>query len=141
MGVSRDEAREIAIIGIFLALTLRIGAGVVQAIDELIEFPVGRNVLSRLFSQVGSTAGILTLAAVLIVVFSPAGSISAALRQLVGRVAGAVTLLGLAGAFFSLSFSFNSGLGRITFAMINGLSAAALAGTGWWILRNLDDQR
>lgn len=141
MGVSRDEAREIAIIGIFLALTLRIGAGVVQAVDELIEFPVGRNVLSRLFSQVGSTAGILTLAAVMIVVFSPVGSISSAMRDLVRRVAGAVTLLGLAGAFFSLSFSYNSGLGRITFAMINGLSAAALAGTGWWILRNLDDQR
>lgn len=141
MAVSRDEARELAIIALLLAAALRLGAGVLQAADELIRFPVGRNVLSRLFAHVGSTVGVLVLAAVLLVVLSPVGSIGPGLRDLAGKAAGTVAALGLAGAFYSLSFSFNTGLGRIVFAMINGLSAAVLAGTGWWVLRNFDHER
>ena len=140
-GVSRDEARELAVIALLVAIGLRIGAGLLQAIDEVARFPLGRNVLSRLFSQVGSTVGILMLAAVLLVVLSPSGSIGRGLRDLVRKVAGVVAAVAVAGAFYSLSFSFNSGVGRLTFAMINGLSAAVLAGTGWWILRNFDDDR
>lgn len=141
MGVSRDEAREIAVIGLLVALGLRVGAGLLQTIDELSGPTNTRNVLSRFFAQIGSTVGILTLAAVMLVVLSPTGSITRGVSDLCRRVAAWVTVLGLAGAFHTLTLSYNSTLGRLWFAMINGLAAATLAGTGWWILRNFDESR
>ena len=141
MSVSRDEARELAIIGLLAVLALRIGAGVLMALDELTVASGLRNLLSRFFSQIGSTVGILTLGAVLLVVLSPRGSITTGLSNLVRRVAGAVAVLGAAGVVFTLSLGFSPGLARLWLAMINGLAAATLAGTGWWILANLDDER
>lgn len=141
MSVSRDEAREIAVVGLLIALGLRIGAGLLQTFDELAGPTDTRNVLSRFFAQIGSTVGILTLAAVMLIVLSPRGSITSGVTRLVHRVAAGVTILGLAGAFHTMTLSYNSALGRVWFAMINGLAAATLAGTGWWILRNLDDER
>ena len=141
MGISRDEAREIAVIGLLAALGLRIAAGLLQTIDELAGPTDARNVLSRFFAQIGSTVGILTLAAVLLVVLSPRGAITPGIARLCQRVAAGVAVLGVAGAFHTLTLSYNSALGRLWFAMINGLAAATLAGTGWWILRNLDDER
>ena len=141
MSISRDEAREIAVTGLLVALGLRVGAGLLQTFDELSRPTDVRNVLSRFFAQIGSTVGILTLAAVMLVVLSPSGSVTRGVTDLVRRVAGGVTLLGLAGAFHTLTLSYNSMLGRVWFAMINGLAAATLAGTGWWVLRNLDEER
>ena len=141
MSISRDEARELAVIGLLVAIGLRIGAGLLQTIDELAGPTDTNNVLSRFFAQIGSTVGILTLGAVLLVVLSPSGSITTGIGQLCRRVAGGVTVLGLAGAFHTLTLSYNSALGRIWFAMINGLAAATLAGTGWWILRHFDQDR
>lgn len=141
MSISRDEARELAIIGLLVTLGLRIGAGMLQTIDELTRTTTVTNVLSRFFAQIGSTVGILTLAAVLIVALSPSGSVTTAVSVLCRRVAGVVTILGLASAFHTLTLSYNSALGRIWLAMINGLAAATLAGTGWWILRDFDEDR
>lgn len=141
MSISRDEARELAVIGILVALGLRIGAGLLQTIDELSGPTDTRNVLSRFFAQIGSTVGILTLGAVLLVVLSPTGSITKGISALCRRVSAGVALLGLAGAFHTLTLSYNSALGRLWFAMINGLAAATLAGTGWWILRDFDPDR
>ncbi len=141
MSISRDEAREVAIIGILVALGLRIGAGLLQTVDELSGPTDTRNVFSRFFAQIGSTVGILTLAAVLLVVLSPTGSITKGISMLCRRVAGTVAALGLASAFYTLTLSYNSALGRLWLAMINGLAAATLAGTGWWILRDFDEDR
>jgi hypothetical protein len=141
MGVSRDEARELAIIGLLVALGLRVGAGLLQALDEA-RFPsTTRSILSRFFAEIGSTVGMLTLGAVLLAVLSPRGSVTNGMRELVHRVAGTVMVLGVLGAFVALSFGFDVGLGRLWFAMRNGLSAATLAGTGWWIMRHFDDDR
>ena len=141
MSISRDEARELAVIGLLVALGLRIGAGLLQTFDELSGPTDTRNVFSRFFAQIGSTVGILTLAAVMLVVLSPTGSITKGLSALCRRVAAGVALLGLSGAFYTMTLSYNSTLGRIWFAMINGLAAATLAGTGWWILRDFDEDR
>lgn len=141
MGVSRDEARELAVIGLLTALALRIGVGVLQAIDELTGPSSARLVTGRFLSQFGSTVGLLTLGAVLLVVLSPRGSVTPGLRELVRRVSGVVTALGLLAAFHTLSFGFSDGLSRLWFAMMNGLTAATLAGTGWWIIKNFDEDR
>lgn len=141
MSISRDEARELAIIGLLVTLGLRIGAGMLQTADELTRPTTFTNVLSRFFAQIGSTVGILTLAAVLLVALSPTGSVTKTVAILCRRVAGGVTILGLASAFHTLTLSYNSALGRVWLAMINGLAAATLAGTGWWILRNFDEDR
>ncbi len=140
-GVSRDEAREVTIMALLITLALRIGAGVLQAVDELIGPTETRELLVRLFAQIGSTVGILTLSSVLIVVLSPRGSVSTATADLVRRVAATVTVLGLLGALHTLTLPFTPLLGRIWLSMINGLAAATLAGAGWWILRNFDEQR
>jgi hypothetical protein len=141
MGVSRDEARELAIMGLLIALGLRIGVGVLRAIEELTFPSSARSVMGQLFAQIGSTVGLFTLGAVLLVVLSPRGSVTPGLRHLVRRVAGVMTALGLAGAFFALSFAFSGVLGRLEFAMQNGLTATALAGTGWWVMKNFDEER
>lgn len=141
MSISRDEARELAIIGLLVTLGLRIGAGMLQTADELTRTTTVTNVLSRFFAQIGSTVGILTLAAVLLVALSPTGSVTTAVSVLCRRVAGGVAILGMASAFHTLTLSYNSALGRVWLAMINGLAAATLAGTGWWILRNFDEDR
>lgn len=141
MGVSRDEARELAILGLLVAVGLQVGSGLLQAVDEA-RFPsTVRAVLARFFAQIGSTVGMLALGAVLLVVLSPRGSVTRGLREVVNRASGAVATLGLLGALITLAFGFGDGLGRLWVAMANGLTAAALAGTGWWVMRNLDDGR
>ncbi|MEM9565015.1 MAG: hypothetical protein AAGA93_20495 [Actinomycetota bacterium] len=140
-GVSRDEAREVAIVALLMTLVLRLGAGVLQAVDELNGPTETRELLVRLFAQVGSTVGILTLGCVLIVVLSPRGSVSTGTADLVRRVAATVTVLGLLGALNTLTLPFTPMLGRLWLSMINGLAAATLAGAGYWILRNFDDER
>jgi hypothetical protein len=141
MSISRDEAREVAVLALLVAVGLRVGAGTLQAVDELIGPTNTQSVLTRFFAQIGSTVGILTLGAALLVALSPRGSITRGVNDLCRRVAGAVAAAGLLGAFHTLAFGYSPTLGKIWFSMINGLAAATLAGTGWWILRNLDEDR
>lgn len=140
-GISRDEAREIAVIGLLATVGLRVGAGLLQLIDELDGAWTLRSLGSRFFAPIGSTVGILTLGAVLLIVLSPSGSVTTGVITLCRRVAAAVALLGAAASVYSLAFSYSPLLGRLWFAMINGLAAATLATTAWWILRNFDGER
>ncbi|MEM9655459.1 MAG: hypothetical protein AAGA65_25435 [Actinomycetota bacterium] len=141
MSISRDEAREIAVIGLLAAATLRVGAGVFQLIEELGGQWTFRSLLSRLFAPIGSTVGMLTLAAVLLVVLSPSGSISTGLVRITRRAVAAVAIIGMAATFHTLALSYSDFLAKIWFAMINGLATTTLAGTGWWIMRNFDQDR
>lgn len=141
MSLSRDEAREIAIIGVLITIALRVGAGVFQLIEEVTGAWTWPSLAGRFFAPIGSTVGMLTLAAVLIVVLSPNGAVSTSVVTAVSRVAVAVTALGVGSTLYTLVFSFSDALAKLWFAMINGLAAATLAGTGWWILRNFDPDR
>lgn len=141
MSISRDEAREIAIVGILATIVLRVGAGLLQAIDDLGSSPSLRSLSGRLFAPIGSTVGMLALAAVLLVVLSPPGSITTGVVKATRRMAGAIALLGLAASFHTLALGYNELLARLWFAMINGLATATLGGTAWWILKNFDGDR
>ncbi len=141
MTVSRDEAREIAIVGILIAVALRVGAGVFQLIEEASGAWTTVSLAGRFFAPIGSTVGMLTLGCVLIVVLSPSGAVSTSVVAAVHKAAIAITALGVASALYTLVFSFSNALAKLWFVMINGLAAATLAGTGWWILRNFDPDR
>ncbi len=141
MSISRDEAREVAIVGLLATVALRIGAGVFQSIDELDAQWTFRSLLGRLFAPIGSTVGMLTLAAVLLVVLSPSGSITPVVTTATRRAAATVSALGVAASFHTLALSYSELLSKLWFAMINGLAAATLGLTGWWILRNFDAER
>lgn len=141
MSISRDEAREIAIIGLLLTAALRAGAGVFKLIEELGGAWTVRSLFSQLFAPIGSTIGMVILGAVLIVVLSPAGSITPAITSITHRAAAAVALMGVAASFNTLALSYSTQIGKIWIAMINGLATTVLAGTGWWIMRNFDQDR
>ncbi|MEM7339838.1 MAG: hypothetical protein AAF467_14385 [Actinomycetota bacterium] len=141
MSVSRDEARELAIIGALVALTLRVSAGVVQAIEEATGNFTIDSLAARFFAPVSSTIGILALGAVMIVVLSPTGSVTPGLVTLTRRAAGVVMVLGLAATFHTIAFGTPSILTSIWITLINGAAAATLGGTGWWVLRHFDPER
>lgn len=141
MSISRDEAREIAIVGILATIVLRVGAGVLQLIDDLGVNSSLRSLSGRLFAPIGSTVGMLALAAVLLVVLSPSGSITPAVVKATRRMAGFIALLGIAAAFHTLALGYSQLIARLWFAMINGLAAATLGTTAWWILKHFDDGR
>lgn len=141
MSISRDEAREIAIVGILATVVLRLGAGVLQLIDEIDQQWTARSLADRLFAPIGSTVGMLALGAVLLIVLSPTGSITPAVIKASRRMAALVALLGIAASFHSLALGYSDVMARIWFAMINGLAAATLGTTAWWILKNFDADR
>lgn len=141
MSISRDEAREVAIIGMLVTIGLRVGAGVVQLIDELDGQWTIRSLLGRLFAPIGSTVGILALGAVLIIVLSPTGSITPAVVSATRKAVGAVAALGIAASFHTLALSYSQILSQLWIAMINGLAAATLGLTAYWILDNFDADR
>lgn len=141
MSISRDEAREIAIVGLLATIGLRVGAGVLQLLDDIGQNATLRSLSGRLFAPIGSTVGILALGAVLLVVLSPSGSITPAVVKATRRSAAAVAALGVAAAFHTLALGYSDVLSRMWFAMINGLAAAVLGSTAWWILRNFDADR
>ena len=139
--VSRDEAREIALVAIVAAIVVRVSAGVVQMLDEVSGDFTLRSMIGRFFSPLGSTVGILALGAVLLVVLSPSGSIAPSMVRLVRRTATAVAALGAAATFYTLALSYNTFLGSLRFVLINAIPVTVLAGAGWWILRHFDDAR
>jgi hypothetical protein len=141
MSLSRDEAREVAVVAILVTTCLRIGAGVLQMADDFGEFATVRSLTSRLLAPIGSTVGMLALAAVLIVVLSPNGSITTGVVTATRRVAALVTALGVAAAFHSIVLGYNQLLAKLWFAMINGLAAAVLGGAALYIIRNFDPDR
>lgn len=141
MGISRDEAREIAITALLLAIGLRIGSGVVQGIEELDRGWTGRSVADRLFAPMGSSIGIMALGAGLLAALSPVGGVSPRIVSFTRLTTGVVALLGVAAALNSLTDGFSGWAGRLWFSMMNGMTAAVLAGAAWWILTNLDPER
>lgn len=141
MSVSRDEAREVAIIALVGTIGLRLGAALLQAFNELSNQAPMRAVLARFFAPIGPIVGLLALSAVLVVILSPRGSVTSGMRDLCRRMAGLVGLLGALGAFHTLAFGFSELVTRLELVMTTGLAAAVLAGTGWWLMRNLDGDR
>lgn len=139
--ISRDEAREVAVVALLIVIGLRIGAGVFQVIDDAGEFADARSLTGRLFAPIGSTVGMLALGAVLLIVLSPAGSVTTSVVTATRRMAGAVAVLGIAASFHTLALGYNQLLAKLWFAMINGLAAATLGTAAWWILRNFDGDR
>ena len=141
MSISRDEAREIAIAAILITVAIRIAAGLIQVVDELTGAFTFTSLADRLFAPVGSAIGMLSLAAVLIVVLSPAGSVTTGVATATRWTAAVVGVIGLLAGAHTITRATNNVLPGIWFAMINGLAAAILGGTGWWILRNFNSER
>jgi hypothetical protein len=141
VSISRDEAREIAVVGMLITVGLRLGAGVLQLVEEVGASWTVRSATSRLFAPIGSTVGILVLASALLAVLSPRGSVTTGVLVLCRRAAATVALIGAAASVHTLAFGFGTVVARLWFAMINGLAAATLAGTAWWILRHFDGDR
>ncbi len=141
MSISRDEAREIAIVGLLATVGLRIGAGVLQLIDDLGQHSNFRSLTGRLFAPIGSTVGMLVLGAVLLIVLSPNGSITPAMVRATRRMAALVATLGIAASFHTVVLGYSDVLARLWFAMINGMAAAVLGSTAWWVLKNFDGDR
>lgn len=141
MSISRDEAREIAVVGLLVTVGLRVGAGMFQLIDELDGQWTARSLIGRFLAPVGSTMGILTLGAVLLVVLAPSGAVTPGLTVAARRAAATVAILGIVASFHSLTLSYSDVLSRLWFAMINGLAAATLGSTAYYILRNFDGDR
>lgn len=139
--MSRDEAREIALVAILVAIAVRVSAGVVQMLDEAGGDYTARSLIGRFFSPLGSTVGILTLAAVLLVVLSPSGSVTTGLTRIVRRTAAAVTALGAVATVYTLTLSYNTFIGSLRFVLINAIPVTVLAGAGWWVLRHFDGSR
>lgn len=141
MSVSRDEAREIAITALLLVTVLRLASGLVQVYEEASREWTASSLVGRLVAPVGSTAGILVLAASMIAVLSPAGSVTAKVRSSCKWVALLVAALGSLSVFNSFAFGPSDVSTRIWFAMINGFAATLLGGAAWWILHSLDPNR
>ncbi len=141
MSISRDEAREIAIAAILLTIVVRLTAGLLQMTDELIGSWTFGSLADRLFAPVGSTIGMLALAAAMIVVLSPTGSVAIGVIKVVRWTAAVVAVVGILAALHTITRANNNVLAGVWFAMINGLAAAILGGTAWWILTNFNGDR
>lgn len=141
MSISRDEAREIAIMALLATIMLRAGVGVVQLIEELSGEWTFTSLLGRLFAPIGATPGILTLGAALLVTLSPNGSITPGMTVATRRVAALMFALGIGASFHTLAFSTPRFLTQLWIAMLNGLAAAILSGAAYWILKNFDGER
>lgn len=130
-----------AIVGLLATTVLRIGAGIFQLIEELTGQWTLSSLLGRLFAPIGSTVGMLVLGAVLLIVLSPNGSVTPVVTKATMRMAGLVAILGISASLTMLALSPSRLLQSLWIAMINGLAAATLGLTAWWILRNFDADR
>ena len=141
MSLSRDEAREIAAFAIALVIVLRIGAGALQAVEELSGPWTAQSVFGRFLAPVGSTMGLLTLGLTLLLVLSPSGSVQMSLFHRAKWLALVVALLGAASIFNTLVFSAGGVANRLWFSAINGSSAAVFGAASWWILARFNQDR
>lgn len=140
MGLSRDEAREVAAVALMLTMSLRLLAGVFQVLDELSRAWTFQSVLGRFLAPVGSTLGILGLALALLFVLSPPGSISMRSGWLAKALCGLVGILGAVSVLNGL-IGVGTLAGRIWFTLINGASAAVLGSAAFLILLKFDPDR
>jgi len=140
VSLSRDEAREIAVVAVILTIVLRLLAGVFQVVDELSRAWTWQSALGRFLAPVGSTMGMLSLALALLLVLSPRGSISMRVRGGAVVLTGFVATLGAISVINGLT-GFGPIAARLWFTMLNGASAAVLGAAACWILLNHDDQR
>ena len=141
MAVSRDEAREIGVMTLLLAVGLRFASGSVQLVEELDREWTVRSAIGRFVSPVGTTMGMLIFGAAFLVVLSPSGSIGGRLKTWTTWVAGVIAALALVSVINSFSLGFSNISSRIWFALLEPAGAALLAATAWWLLRNLDTRR
>ena len=141
MGLSRDEAREIAAIALLLTMGLRLLAGVFQLVEEAQRSHDWRSLLGRFLAPVGSTLGVLALALALLLVLSPPGSISMRSTRLSTNLVGLIAFLGGVSVVNGLTTESASWSSSLSFVLINGFAAATLAGAAWWILTNFDAGR
>ena len=138
--LSRDDAREIGVIALLFGVGLRVAAGVVLGLQETTHAYTWRSITGQFLASVDATMGLLALAATLLIVLSPTASVSPRLLPITRRIAGAVTLLGVAAALFAIENQATL-LSGIWLALRNGTATSLLAGSGWWILRNFNNER
>ena len=106
MRLSRDEAREVAVTALLLAIVFRVLAGVFQAVEELGRENTWRSVLGRFLAPLGSSLGLLAIGVALLVALSPTGSVSGRLSLLTQRVLGVVALFGAVAVLNGLTSDF-----------------------------------
>lgn len=141
MSVSRDETREIVAVALMLAIGLRILSGVFQVLDELDRRWTWSSLVGRLVSPITATVGLLCIGLVLLLVLSPAGSISMRSNRIARGLTATVTVLGVLSVFNVFVFrlgTWQQQFGRLSQEL---LIATLLAGTGWFLLRNFDSGR
>ena len=141
MAWSRDEVREIAAVALMLSLALRLLAGVFQVFDEIDRGWTWSSLLGRMVSPVTATLGLLSMALVLLLVLSPAGSISMRANRIALPLTATVAVLGVAGVLNEFVFSLGTWQQRFGRVSQELLIATLLAGTGHFILRNFDPDR
>lgn len=141
VSLSRDEAREIAVTALLLAIGMRLLAGLLQFFEELGRDNTWRSLLGRFLAPVGTTMGMLALGVALLLVLSPTGSISMKSSRLSTNVVGLVAVLGAISVINGLTSGLGSAVNRLWSVLIDGFGAAILGGAAWWILKNFDDRR
>ncbi len=138
--ISRDDAREVATVALLLAAGFRIGAGFFKAIQEASGVHTWQSVLGQFLVPVGSSLGLMAIAAVLLVVLSPNGSITPQLYRVTRLVALIVMVLGAGSTVYSLTNQATL-LTGLWISLMNGMSATTLGGGGWWIMRHFNSER
>jgi len=141
MRLSRDEAREVAITALLLAVGVRVVAGLLQAGKEWSDGGTPRTILSQGLAPISITVGVLVLLAALLVVLSPRGSVGHGLQGWTAQVSAFVLFLGSVALLNGVIPGPGGILNRLPFALMQGGAAATLAGAAWWILINFDPDR
>jgi len=141
VAVSRDEAREIGVMALLLAVGLRFASGFVQLVEELDREWTVRSAIGRFVSPVGTTTGMLIFGAAFLVLLSPSGSIGGRLHTWTTWIAGLIAALAVISVINSFSLGLTNISSRIWFTLLDPAGAALLGATAWWLLRNLDTRR
>lgn len=141
MGLSRDEAREIAATALMLAIGLRWLSGLVRWFDERRIGADSGTFITTVFEPVGTAMGLLTLGLALLIVLSPNGAISTRVRTAATWTATAVVAGTVVVIINRLIVGGSSILGRVWFTLFDKVPALILAGAALTILRNLDGDR
>ena len=141
MGLSRDEAREIAAVALMLTVGFRLLAGVFQVLDELDRGWTWSSLLGRLVAPMTATLGLLTIALTLLLVLSPSGSISMRANRVALMLTGVVAVLGALGIVNEIVYSLGTWQQRLARISQELAIVTLLGGTAWWLLRNFDPNR
>lgn len=124
-----------------LTIVLRLIAGVFQVLDEIDRGWTWSSLLGRMVSPVTATLGVLSIGLALVLILSPAGSISMKSNRVAIALTGTVAVLGVLGVFNEMVFSLGTWQQRFGRVSQELSIATLLAGTGWYLLRNFDSAR